>query len=163
MFFFTNRWYKKIPERIRPPESSIDKLESFRRENSIPQDHFAMLIGTSDWAVAKLQRSIYNESKYMYPHLSEKEHWRNVILSRIEIKRKSNLMMLHDPGSNPLTNLELDEIIVNLNANLESFSSFSDVIFFLIDLDEKENRFDTPYFSIINGLRLILFDVENPL
>jgi tetratricopeptide (TPR) repeat protein len=87
---------------------------------------------------------MYWEYKKVLSHLPEKEIWRSVILSRLDTKRKVYQSMSYDPGTKPLTNKQIDEIVEGLDKKLDSFKNFEEVIDFIIELDKQEGQFDVP-------------------
>lgn len=144
MSFFDPKWYKLLPDYIKPSRNLIEELEAIRSNNLLDHEVFFRMLMTMPWAVGKLQRYMYWYYKQNLLHLPEKEIWRSVILSRLDTKRKVYQSMPYDPGTRPLTNKQIDEIIESLDQKLDEFKNFEEVVDFIIDLDRKEGQFDTP-------------------
>ena len=86
MSFFDPKWFKLLPDHIKPSRNVIEELEQIRRKYSLEHEIFFRMIMTMPWAVGKLQRYMYWYYKQTLTHLSEKEIWRSVILSRLDTK-----------------------------------------------------------------------------
>jgi len=144
MSFFDPKWFKSLPDYIKPSSDLIEELEQVRKQYSFDHEVFFRMLMTMPWAVGKLQRYMYWEYKKVLSHLPEKEIWRSVILSRLDTKRKVYQSMSYDPGTKPLTNKQIDEIVEGVDKKLDSFKNFEEVIDFIIELDKQEGQFDVP-------------------
>lgn len=144
MGFLDPKWYKSLPDYIKPSRNLIEELEASRKQYSLDHEVFIRILMTMPWAVGKLQRYMYWHYKKVLAHLPEKEIWRSVILSRLDTKRKVYQTMSYDPGTRPLTNMQIDHIVEKLDDKLNGFKNFEDVVEFIINIDKEEGQFDTP-------------------
>jgi hypothetical protein len=144
MSFFDSKWCKNIPNHLKPHKNLIEQLEAFKKSYYLSDDDFSMIILSSKWAVRKLQEYMYEQYKKNYPTLSEKELWASVILSRLNTRKQSNLIM-PEPCANPLSNEEIDSIIQNIDKIISNFNSYQDVENYIIELEENEGRFENQF------------------
>ena len=141
------KWYGKLPASLKPIDDEIlHEVENFRKENYLTDDLMFMAIGTTKWAVRKIQKYILEQSKETSPHLTEKELWKSVIYSRLQVKLNSCVMKKvglqeSDPFVKPLSEQEIHALMENLDKIISKFKTFEDVIEYIICIDEKENRF----------------------
>jgi len=141
------KWYSKLPASLKPIDDGIiHEVENFRKENYLTDELMFMAIGTTKWAVRKIQKYILEQFKETSPHLTEKELWVSVIYSRLQVKLAfcvSENVGLHesDPFVKPLSEQEIYSLIENLDKIISKFKTFEDVIKYIIEIDEKENRF----------------------
>ena len=159
MSFLDPKWYISLPDYIKPSSDLVEQLDEFRKKYSFDHEIFFRMLMTMPWAVRKVQRHMYWKYKGMLSHLPEKEIWRSVILSRLDTKRKVYFSMSYDPGTKPLTNQQIDQIVGNLDNKLKEFNNFEDVVEYIISIDEEEGQFNVPteLSMVLGELDIILF------
>ena len=148
------KWFKKLPNHFQPEESLIQEIENFRINFGFDHNSIATMISMSPWSVKKLQMFMYKKFKKEQPFWPEKEIWRYVLLSRMNIK----LMTVDYPpdlGSNPLTRDEINSIVEKSEEIVQGFDSFDDLVNYILEIDYKENRFYDPS-RILNELNNLL-------
>ena len=143
MFLFKPKWYDMLPASVKPIQNEkIRNVESFRKRLNFTDDMVFMAIMVSKWAVIKIQKYTLDLLRKQIPNASEKELWQGVILSRLQTKLLSPSET--DPFAKPLLKEELSFRIENIESISSNFSSFDDVIDYIIEMDEEENRFADP-------------------
>ena len=136
-------WYKTLPPYFQPDESMIQSIENFRIQYSIDQNIFAQMVAMTPWSVKKLQWFMLKKFRAEQPSWSEKEIWKSVIISRMNVK----LMTVDYPpdfGSSPLSRNEINNIMDQAGTIVKDYKSFDEVVRYLLDIDYKENRFYDP-------------------
>lgn len=137
------KWYRMLPEHFQPNKYLIQEIENFRSRFSLDHDFLALLISMTPWSVKNLQWFMLNKFRIEQPHLSEKEIWKAVLISRMNVK----LMTIDFPtdiGSTPLSKAEIDDIIEQAETIVENFNNFEEVVNYILEIDYKENRFYDP-------------------
>jgi|SRR5690606_33082374 len=148
------QWYKNLPDYFKPEESRIQEIENFRASYGIDNNSFAMMISMTPWSAKKLQWFMLKKFKTEQPTWSEKEIWKSVIISRMNVK----LMTVDYPpdiGSSPLSRDEINNIIERAGTIVKDFKNFDEVVKYILDIDYKENRFYDPS-GVSNELNQIL-------
>lgn len=127
--FFRPKWYMKLPLHLKPEDDKVKDLEALRIELCFSDDVFTMGIANSRWSVIQAQKAILEKLKDAMPSATEKELWRGVLFSRLEVKLK--IPSHHDlPADIILHKMEtMDEIMVNIN-------SFDNLIQYIIEMDK---------------------------
>lgn len=134
------KWYKLLPEHFQPTDNVTDRVEKLRLYYELDHDLIANLVVMTPWSVKKLQWYMLKKFNLESPHLSKKELWSAVIISRMNVKLMS-LEMPIDEESTPLSRDEILKIIKNVQSVVKNFSKFDEVVDYIIDIDYKENRF----------------------
>lgn len=139
--FFKPKWYKLLPIHFQNIKVEIiKKLEDYRKVAKISHPTFSEFISITPWAVVQLQYSVYSTIRNTEPNLTEKEVWKYVILSRLNVKLQTVNLPI-DAYSNPMSREEINKIIATLDEHISQFKTFEDVIRFILKLDYEENRF----------------------
>lgn len=147
--FLKPKWYDILPDSLKPMNDAIiQELENFRKEYVLTDELMLTAIGTTKWAVRKIQNYTLGLFKKKSPHFSDKELWKSVIISRLQVKLNSLSMGETDPFARPLSQQEIFSLIENIDNVISNFRTFKDVVEYIINLDEKENRFDGPIGAI---------------
>lgn len=136
-------WYKTLPPYFQPDEGMIQTIENFRNQYSIDHNVFAQMVAMTPWSAKKLQWFMLKKFRAEQPNWSEKEIWKSVIISRMNVK----LMTVDYPpdfGSSPLSRDEINNIINQVGTIVKDFKNFDDVVKYILDIDYKENRFYDP-------------------
>jgi hypothetical protein len=136
-------WFKNLPDYFKPDESRIKEIENFRTNYGIDNDTFTAMISMTPWSVKKLQWFMLKKFKLEHPTWSEKEIWKSVIISRMNVK----LMSVDYPpdfGSFPISKNEINEIKNQAGAIVKDFNNFDDVVKYILNIDYRENRFYDP-------------------
>lgn len=137
------KWFRKLPSYLSLQEADIPDLEIFKTRYSINDNTFAMMISMTPWSVKKLQLYTLDKFKRENPFLPQKELWKAVIQSKMNVK----LLTLETPPPffvKPLSRSEINLIINSLDEISTKFKSFDDVIRFLIEIDDREGWFTDP-------------------
>lgn len=121
-------WYKMLPEYMKPEENKIEELEEVRTIFHMPHDLFSGRIGISSWVVRKVQEEAFRKFKKEIPNATDKELWRAVLLSRLEVKIK-----IPDPNDLPMDVL-LDKI-KNLDNIMVSINTFDELVDYVLVMD----------------------------
>lgn len=78
-------WYWILPEQLRPdtvqPER-IDALDELRKSWTLDHLLFSDILIQSYWATKRIQKQLYEDSKKLYPELSDKILFKEIIMSR---------------------------------------------------------------------------------
>jgi len=156
--FGKSRWYKILPTYFQPDESVIQEVENFRSRFSLEHDFLAQMISITPWSVKKLQWFMLKKIRTEQPTWPEKEIWKSVIISRMNVK----LMTADFPpdiDSTPLSRAEINDIIKQATTIVKDFKSFVEVVNYLLEIDYKENRFYDPG-RLLDDLNNILENIS---
>lgn len=123
------QWYKMLPDHLKPLTDRIERLENLRVHFDLPHNDFCMEIGTSKWAVIKTQEYTLNKLRDQFPHYSEKELFKEVLLSRFRVKIISPTF--GDPPPE-----ELSKKIENIDQLMENINTFQDLINYILEMDK---------------------------
>jgi len=148
------KWYKSLPKYFRPDESVIQVFENFRKRYSLDNNTFVKMISTTPWSVKKLQWYMLRKFRAEQPTWSEKEIWKSVLISRMNVKLMT-VDYYPDFGTTPLSRVEVNNIINNAKSIIQNSEKFDDVIKYIVDIDVKENRFYDPT-GVLNELNNLL-------
>ena len=133
-------WYDQLPHYYKPKQSKIGALEKLRISFGMDNNSFASLISIMPWGVRKLQLFMFEKFRGENPHLSQKDLWKAVIHSRMNVKKWA-LDIPPPPFARPLKLEEINSILNNLENIISDFNSFDDVIEYIIEIDRKEGWF----------------------
>jgi hypothetical protein len=141
--FFQPRWYHVLPAHIRPPNTTIEKLEAIRAQYQMRDDSFLIAIASSPWAVMRSQEATLESLRRQFPDAEEQKLWSAVILARLEIKLKSPAAW--DPPPE-----ELRRKMESIEETMRGIRSWNDVIRHILDMDRAQMSPDTstPQFQI---------------
>ena len=140
---FKPQWYMMLPDDVKPiDENVIKKIEDFRKKYGAPDKMIFMGIMVSKWAVKRIQKYILKLIRKQIPNASEKELWKVVLLARLDTKLMSPPET--DTFAKPLSREEIVSREENIDNIVSDFESFDDVIDYIIQMDEEENRFYDP-------------------
>ncbi len=143
LLFFKPQWYKLLPDSVKPMDKGIiDRVEYFRKNHEFPHEAIFIGIIVSRWAVKRIQYYTLELIRKQMPNASENELWKQVLLSRFNVKLMSPEET--DIFSKPLSQEEILSRIENIDNIISGFKSFDDVIAYIILMDEEENRFYDP-------------------
>lgn len=152
------RWYNLLPPHLRPSEEKISKIEDFRKRNFLTDHLLFIAIGTSPWAVRKVQEFCLEQNRKIMPNVSEKELWKSVLFSRFQTKLATP-SDYYPPWATPLSQEEILLRIDNISSIMANFKAFEDVVDYVLKMDEEEGAFSDPT-GISNELNEILNDKE---
>lgn len=148
--FLKPQWYSMLPDSVKPiSEEVIEKVEEFRKKSElflgVEKTHEMIFMGimVSKWAVRRIQKYTLEVIRKQIPNASERELWKQVLLARLNVKLSTSGAK-PDIFSKPLSEAELLSQIANVDNIMTKFRSFDDVIDYIIEIDEKENRFHDP-------------------
>jgi len=148
------QWYKMLPDHLKPPIDKIKKLENLRKIISLDtSDYISHLIifkgiGQSRWEVIKTQEDILNKLRQRFPQYSEKELFKEVLLSRFRVK-------IAFPTSGDPSPEELKRRIENIDQVMISINTFQDLINYILEMD-KDILKSFEYFTIQEEINQIL-------
>jgi Asp-tRNA(Asn)/Glu-tRNA(Gln) amidotransferase C subunit len=78
-------WYWMLPEQFRPDDAEperIHALDALRQSWSLDHMLFSDIIMQSYWTTKRIQRQLYDDEKKLYPELSDKLLFKEIIMSR---------------------------------------------------------------------------------
>lgn len=78
-------WYWMLPEQFRPDEvepECIHALDELRQSWSLNNMLFSEILNQSNWATKRIQNQLYENAKKLYPELSDKILFKEIIMSR---------------------------------------------------------------------------------
>lgn len=152
------RWYSMLPESVKPLSGkAIRDVEYFQEKNNLPDAMLLQAIMTTRWAVMRIQKYTFEGFKKRSPGLPEKKIWEMVILNRLLIKLQLADVPETNPLARPLSKKEINTRMENIEKITECFTSFDDVVDYIIKMDEEENRFiDLPQQL---ELEVLLFEI----
>jgi len=136
-------WFSILPEYFQPSKTNIQKIEFFRNKYSLQHDILAQMISMTPWSVKKLQWFMFKKFKAERPNWSAKKIWKSILISRMNVKLMT-VDYTPDIGSTPLSRIEINNIINSAEVIVQDLKSFDDVVKYIIDIDNKENRFYDP-------------------
>ncbi len=125
----------------------IKKLERLRASYNIPDEVFAMRIIGTYWATEQIQRNAYDLAKRMNPRASDKEIFREIIMSRTKNRIPFGLDMNEE---------EVDKAV-------ESINSMDDLVDFILSKESEEASEEPPWpdpFGITSKIEEILTNLE---
>jgi hypothetical protein len=122
-------WLNHLAPYFHPAPRTINELEILRQRWDIPHDVFAMGIVGSNWATEQLQRKLYEESKYINPASTDKEVFREMLISRTKSRIPLGLDMNEE---------EVDRAI-------ESMKSIDDLVGFIFTKEAEEPCWPDPF------------------
>jgi len=79
------KWFLMLPENLRPDKNDtvrIQVLEALRISFSLDDLVFSEIIVGSDWATIHLQRKLFEDGKKLKPELSDKQLFKEILMSR---------------------------------------------------------------------------------
>ena len=142
--FSIPQWYKMLPNSVKPiDKKTIEKVEIFR--NKYPEfthERMFMAIMVSPWAVKRIQKYTLELIRIHLPTASNRELWTRVLLARLDTKLHS--LPETDPFAKPLSKEEILSRMENIDKIVSNFKTFDDVVDYIIEMDEEENRFYDP-------------------
>jgi hypothetical protein len=141
--FIKPKWYSMLPESLKPiDDETIRLIEEYRNRKILPDEAIFTAIITTRWAVGRIQKYTLDLFRRQFPNLSERELWKSVIASRLQSRLDVyNTIGETDPLAKPLSQQKILSLIENLDKTVLNFETFEDVIGYIINIDEKENRF----------------------
>ncbi len=81
----TYEWYQILPKHLKPDTAQperINALDELRKSWSLDHTLFSEIIIQSYWATKRIQKQLYHDSKKLYPELSDKILFKEIIMSR---------------------------------------------------------------------------------
>ena len=146
------QWYKMLPDHLKPPTDRIEKLENLRVHFDLLHNDFCMEIGTSKWAVIRTQEYTLNKLRGQFPHYSEKELLKELLLSRFRAKIMSPTF--GDPPPE-----ELLEKTENIDKIMENINTFQDLTNYILEMDKT--IFNALSSIVQNGINSILSEGDS--
>jgi len=113
---FRPKWFKMLPEHLRPDLAKIKILEDLRKRYGFPDEMLAAGISQSEQSTLRTQRLVLEQSRARMPNGSEKDLWACVLTSRANSAVFS--------GTKPM---DTDEIVRILD-NAKSFEDICEAI-----------------------------------
>lgn len=126
---FEPKWVKLLPSYLRPDGKRISELEKLRIEFRIPHNVLAMRILSFPATIRRVQKHCLEIFRAQNTGVSEKELFRMVLASRIQIREAY--------GFRGMTNQVIDEAMKNIN-------SFDELCDYIISIDEQEPQSPDP-------------------
>lgn len=121
----------------------IKKLERLRARYNIPDEVFALGITGTRWATERLQRHLFDQGKAIAPQASDKEIFREIIMSRTATRIPYGLDM---------SDKEVDKVV-------ESINSIDDLVEFILSKENQEASWPDPL-GIRSKIEEILTNLE---
>lgn len=88
MFGWGNpKWFKMLPEVLRPEKSQVHLIEHYRQRLGYGHDEMAIAIAGSDWGTRRTQAFAYSALKAQNPRITESEAIQRLLLRQIELAR----------------------------------------------------------------------------
>lgn len=138
---FGPTWYKMLNPALWPIDNmTINKIDDYRKKYCLTDDMISQMINMTRWAVVRIQYYCLEHLKMQTPHRPEQELWKQVLLSRLNLKL-SFLQFESDPFAKPISKKELLSRINDIDNIISKFRNFEDVINYIVEMDEEENRF----------------------
>ncbi len=132
-------WLNHLEPYLHSALGKIKELENLRQLWNIPDEVFAMGIWGTDWATGQTQRKLYEEAKQMNPRASDKEIFREIIMSRT----RSPLDLEIPLGlETPLLGLDMNE--KEVDKAVESINSIDDLVDFVLSKESEEPPWPDP-------------------
>ena len=108
-------WYRMLPEQFRPDDAEperIHALDALRQSWSLDHMLFSDILIQSYWATKRMQRQLYDDSKKLYPELSDKKLFKEIIMSRTISRIPMGLDISEEEVESIVDNLEsIEELI----------------------------------------------------
>ncbi len=121
-------WLSHLEPALHPAPRKIKELENLRQLWNIPDEVFAMGITGTDWATEQIQRKLYEVVKQINPRASDKEIFREIIMSRTRSQIPYGLDMSEE---------EVDKTV-------ESINSIDDLVNFVLSKESEEPPWPDP-------------------
>ena len=119
-------WYQMLPERFRPYDVEPNRIHFFddlRKNWSLTDEVFFEILIQSDWATKRLQKQLYENAKKGNPGLSDRQIFKEIIMSRTSSRIPFGLDISEekvDSALNSIRNIgELIEFIVSQERIIE--------------------------------------------
>jgi len=118
-------WYQMLPERFRPYDvdpNRIHFLDDLRKSWSLTNEVFFEILIQSDWATKRLQKRLYEDAKKENPGLSDRQIFKEIIMSRTSSRIPFGLDISEEVDSalNSIRNIdELIEFIMSQERAIE--------------------------------------------
>ncbi len=119
-----------LPYHLKPVNDKIKKLEALRVKLEFSHDLFMMGIANSRWAVIRAQEATLENLKKNMPNATDKELWKGVLFSRLEMKLKCPTPCDPEPDY-ILHKME------TINKTIAAINSFKELIDYIISFEEK--------------------------
>lgn len=128
--FFKSKWYRILPYHLKPKATKIKKLEALRVELGFSHSLFMAGIANSRWAVIRVQEATLKNLKRNMPNATDKELWKGVLFTRLEVKLKTPSP--YDPSPDVILHKmeTIENIIVDIN-------SFAELVDYILQMEEK--------------------------
>jgi hypothetical protein len=137
IFFKSPAWYRALPPHLRPPKNKLKRLDEFRRRLEVDDDHvFMVMIGGTRWAVIKAQEFTRDQLRHDFPHYSEQELWRAVIVTRLGAKMNLEMTNL-SLGIDSKRSEALMEKMESMDEVMKLINSWNDVVDYVIEMDKE--------------------------
>ena len=135
------KWYKELPTTVKPLDVDvIQKVRIWKQKNFFDDNAITMAIMTSRWAVRRIQYSILTKVKTEMKNASEREQWKAVLMSRLQVKLSTAEFEM-DPQASPLSKSKIMGVIKNVDGIIGKMGNFDEVVDYIEAMDEEENRF----------------------
>jgi len=119
-------WYQMLPERFRPHNvdpNRIHLLDDLRKSWSLTDEVFFEILIQSDWATKRLQKRLYEDAKRDNPILSDRQIFKEIIMSRTSSRIPFGLDISEEEVNNALNSIrninELIEFIMSQEKAIE--------------------------------------------
>jgi len=108
-------WLWMLPDRFRPDDvepERIHALDALRRSWSLDHALFSDILVQSDWATKRLQRQLYEDGRKLHSELSDKELFREIMMSRTSSRIPMGIDMSEKEVDNVTEEIEtIDQLV----------------------------------------------------
>jgi len=132
-------WLNHLEPYLHPALRQIKELEDLRQLWNIPDKVFAMGIWGTDYATGQIQRKLYEQGRQMNPRASDKEVFREIIMSRTR-----SPLDLEIPLGLEIPFLRLDMNEEEIGRTVESINSMDDLVEFVLSKESEEPPWPDP-------------------
>ena len=133
-------WHQSLPPHIQFDDAAlIIELEQLRHELKLDDQNFMMHLVQSKSIMSRNLVATYREARHKQPEGSDRDHFAMVLGARIMRK-----IEVHSANTSPtaIPRAELQGVLADLRNIVGRFSVFEDVVRFLMDMENREKRFD---------------------
>ncbi|MBW2596480.1 MAG: hypothetical protein JRC93_11010 [Deltaproteobacteria bacterium] len=108
-------WLWMLPDRLRPDDvepERIHALDALRRSWSLDHALFSEILVQSDWATKRLQRQLYEDGRKLHSELSDKELFKEIMMSRTSSRIPMGIDMTEKEVDSVIEEIEtIDQLV----------------------------------------------------
>lgn len=108
-------WLWILPERFCPDDvepERIHALDALRRSWSLDHALFSEMLVQSDWATKRLQKQLYEDGRKLHPELSDKELFKEIMMSRTSSRIPMGIDMTEEDIDSVIEKIEtIDQLV----------------------------------------------------